>query len=127
MSDNPFDRFDLDPLASSQEITERMKELLEDAPEAERPAIRDAWELLTRHPRTRARAALHTFSGSARPRVPRALPPEAAVTPGSVAPSAASERPSLESLLGDAEAPARGLALHDDPLLRELSHPRSQS
>lgn len=59
--DNPFDRFDLDPCADVETITERMRELAQEAPEAERQLVRDTWETLTLEPRRRMAAALSTF------------------------------------------------------------------
>jgi hypothetical protein len=57
--DNPFERYDLDPRDGIVAITQRLKELAEDAKdEAEREAIRAAWEELTLHPARRLRAAL---------------------------------------------------------------------
>ena len=51
-TDNPFDRYDIDPREGPEGITERMRELVEDAPnEAARDAMRQAWEALTRDPR----------------------------------------------------------------------------
>ena len=48
MSDNPFERWDLDPLAGPQAITEALRERVEDATdEHERAAIREDWEALT--------------------------------------------------------------------------------
>ncbi|HTJ82375.1 MAG TPA: hypothetical protein VL400_11695 [Polyangiaceae bacterium] len=59
MNDNPFDAFDLDPLAPPDALTERFREIVEDAPD---PApARAAWELLTLHPHRRIRFALSTF------------------------------------------------------------------
>ena len=56
---NPFERFGLDPLDGPRAITERLRELAEDAQsEAERDAIRAAWDELTMHPARRLRAAL---------------------------------------------------------------------
>jgi hypothetical protein len=56
---NPFDRYDLDPREGIAAITERLKELAEDArDDAERERIRAAWEELTLHPARRLRAAL---------------------------------------------------------------------
>ena len=47
---NPYERYDIDPLGGPAAITERMRELAEDATdEAERKAIRAAWEELTLH------------------------------------------------------------------------------
>lgn len=57
--DNPFERYDLDPREGIAAITQRLKELAEDArDEAERERIRAAWEELTLHPVRRLRAAL---------------------------------------------------------------------
>lgn len=58
-SDNPFERYDLDPREGIAAITQRLKELAEDAKDdAERDRIRAAWEELTLHPARRLRAAL---------------------------------------------------------------------
>ncbi len=59
--ENPFERFDLDPKEGSRGITERLRELAEEAGETERAAIREAWEELTLHPLRRLRAALTAF------------------------------------------------------------------
>lgn len=57
--DNPFERYDLDPRDGIGAITQRLKELAEDATsDAERERIRAAWEELTLHPARRLRAAL---------------------------------------------------------------------
>jgi hypothetical protein len=57
--ENPFERYDLDPRQGIAAITERLKELAEDATDdAERERIRAAWEELTLHPARRLRAAL---------------------------------------------------------------------
>jgi hypothetical protein len=57
--DNPFERYELDPRDGIGAITERLKELAEDARDgAERERIRVAWEELTLHPVRRLRAAL---------------------------------------------------------------------
>lgn len=59
MEDNPFERYGLDPREGVSAITKRLKELAEDAStDAERDAIRKAWEELTLHPARRLRAAL---------------------------------------------------------------------
>jgi hypothetical protein len=58
-SDNPFERYGLDPREGIVAITQRLKELAEDAKDdAERERIRAAWEELTLHPARRLRAAL---------------------------------------------------------------------
>lgn len=55
--ENPFDRYDLDPSSPPQAITERFRELVADAKESERDALRAAWDALTLHPEGRVRAA----------------------------------------------------------------------
>jgi hypothetical protein len=58
-SENPFERYDLDPREGIVAITQRLKELAEDAKDDdERNRIRAAWEELTLHPARRLRAAL---------------------------------------------------------------------
>lgn len=59
--ENPFESFDLDPKEGTSGITERLRELAEEAGEAERAAIRQAWEELTLHPLRRLRAAFFAF------------------------------------------------------------------
>jgi len=56
-SRNPFERFGIDPKEGPRAITERLRELAEDANEEDRAAIRAAWEELTLHPLRRLRAA----------------------------------------------------------------------
>jgi hypothetical protein len=74
--DNPFERYDLDPHAGIVAITQRLKELAEDAKdEAERERLRAAWEELTLHPARRLRAALFAHPETRRPLgSPPALP-----------------------------------------------------
>ena len=70
MSSNPFERFDLDPEEGALGITERLRELAEDAlSEEERDAVRAAWEQLTRHPHEHVRLAL-TAHPESRPPLP---------------------------------------------------------
>lgn len=57
-SNNPFERFGIDPKEGPRAITERLRELAEEATEESRGAIRAAWEELTLHPLRRLRAAL---------------------------------------------------------------------
>ncbi len=81
---NPYERWDIDPLGGPAAITERMRELVEDAPdEATRKAIRAAWEELTLHPARRLAAALGAHPDSHGPRgapppSPRAARPKSA-------------------------------------------------
>lgn len=58
---NPFDLHDLDPLSSPDEITERLRDLIEDAAPERRQELRQAWEDLTLHPKKRLTSALSTF------------------------------------------------------------------
>ena len=72
-SDNPFERYDLDPREGILAITQRLKELAEDAKDdAERERIRAAWEELTLHPVRRLRAALEAHPET---RAPLGSPP----------------------------------------------------
>ena len=71
--DNPFERYDLDPRDGIAAITQRLKELAEDATDdAERERIRAAWEELTLHPARRLRAALFAHPET---RAPLGSPP----------------------------------------------------
>ena len=73
MDDNPFERYGLDPREGVVAITQRLKELAEDAKtEAERDRIRAAWEELTLHPARRLRAALNAHPET---RAPLGMPP----------------------------------------------------
>lgn len=71
--DNPFERYDLDPREGIVAITQKLKELAEDAKDdAERERIRAAWEELTLHPARRLRAALNAHPET---RAPLGSPP----------------------------------------------------
>ena len=72
-TDNPFERYGLDPRDGIVAITQRLKELAEDATDpAERERIRAAWEELTLHPARRLRAALEAHPET---RAPLGSPP----------------------------------------------------
>lgn len=59
VEDNPFERYGLDPRDGLIAITQKLRELAEDATdEAERERIRATWDELTLHPEKRVRAAL---------------------------------------------------------------------
>ena len=81
--DNPYERYDLDPTKGPSALTERMRELIEEATDEEsRRALRAAWEELTLHPERRFRAAVgahpdsHGPLGAPPPRTPaRPAPP----------------------------------------------------
>lgn len=73
--ENPYERWDIDPLGGPAAITERMRALIEDARDEEtKKAIRAAWEELTLHPARRLRAALGAHPDS---HGPRGAPPPA--------------------------------------------------
>lgn len=126
--DNPFEQYDLDPREGIAAITQRLKELAEDAKDdAERERIRAAWEELTLHPARRLRAALfaHPETRGALgmpPPLPRrrSLRSETAGLDLTLRDLAA--RPSLLSSLGvDAVKDEDAVpSLEDDPVLRGL-------
>jgi hypothetical protein len=124
---NPFERYDLDPREGIAAITQRLKELAEEAAdEGERERLREAWEELTLHPARRLRAALFAHPetradiGTA-PQLPRrrGRPDDAASLPFVLRDLAA--RPSLLVALGRAASAEEDEvpSLEDDPLLRD--------
>lgn len=58
---NPFERYEIDPMLGPAAITERMRELTEEADETTRDELRAVWEELTMHPRRRLAIALDAF------------------------------------------------------------------
>lgn len=86
---NPFVRYDLDPHTSSRELTEQLRERIEDAAsDDERNELRAAWELLTKKPTERVFLALEAgpdlrprASGSPSARVRKPPPPGIDVLP----------------------------------------------
>ncbi len=108
--ENPFERWGIDPEQGPAAITERMRELIEDATdEATQKAIRAAWEALTLHPARRLTAALgahpdsHGVLGAAPPRPPRRAPSQVSLELRDLL-----ARPSALAALGlerEAEAP----------------------
>lgn len=124
-ADNPFERYGLDPRDGIVVITQRLKELAEDATDpAERERIRAAWEELTLHPARRLRAALEAHPET---RAPLGSPPplprmranaqqgtELELRDLAARPSAVSALPPSVATVGpEAAAPP----LDDDPLL----------
>lgn len=113
MSDNPFERYDLDPTEGPQGITERLRELAEEAEGAERDAIRAAWEELTKNPLRRAELALRAAPetrpplGSPPLRSAEDLPELVAPTRSALEPSDLLAPPSLLAVLGGAVEPVR--------------------
>jgi hypothetical protein len=102
-----FERFDIDPRQGPRAITERLRELVEEAKESERDAIRAAWEELTLHPARRLRAAFAAHPESRPPLgAPPPLPKEPAAASVPVTLGELAVRPSIERAL---KAPERAL------------------
>ena len=118
MSDNPFERYDLDPRDGIAAITQRLKELAEDAKDdAERERIRSAWEELTLHPRRRLRAALFAHPET---REPLGTPPSLPRARGGRTELVLRElaaRPSMLDAVGGTVEDGAPPALDDDPIL----------
>lgn len=88
MSDNPFERWDLDPMAGPEAITEQLRKLAESTTDEQtRAEIREAWEALTMHPRGRLDAALGAHPET---RLPLGRPPRPFTRPA-LAPFAPAE------------------------------------
>jgi hypothetical protein len=120
--DNPFDRYDIDPRDGIAAITQRLKELAEDASDEERERLRAAWEELTMHPDRRFRAALFAHPEShpplgPPPPLPRRVPVAESTVDGIVK-EALVPKPSLVIASGACVAPPPS-SLDDDPLLRD--------
>jgi hypothetical protein len=133
---NLCERYDIDPRQGTRAITERMRELAEDADtEEERAELRATWEELTVHPARRLRAAFGAHPES-RPLI-GAPPPTGGAAAGPVDPdltlSELALRPSIAralgggaSILGPRREGARGIAagppdnLDDDPILKRV-------
>ncbi len=116
---NPFEKYDLDPSEGPTAITERLRELAEDATcDEERDEIRAAWEELTMHPLRRLRAAFraHPEHREPLPRRPRARR-AARSTPEPLALLDLWSPPELHALFED-DAALPDLPLVDDPALK---------
>lgn len=143
--DNLFDRWDLDPSAGPQAITERLRERMEEADPPTAVELRRAWEELTMHPRRRIAEALATFPETrppiGRPPLPfpmsvRASPQPSGQTATLAATAAtaatAAEEPHIvhapvAGALGSHHSPSGALpAIEHDPLMRARS-PRTAS
>lgn len=131
---NPFEELDLDPHQGPRGITERLRELVEDAKDdAERARLRAIWEELTMHPGRRVRLALLAHPET---RAPLGAPPPIAVAqastvplePGTVTLADLALRPSVAAALGRGPAPdAAPASLAEDPVLalpQESDHVR---
>lgn len=118
---NPFEELDLDPRAGIAAITQRLKELAEDArTDAERERIRAVWEELTLHPARRLRAALFAHPES-RPELGRP-PPRRREAPLVTALELGDlvTLPSVLATVRVAEPEPAGDSLDDDPILDTL-------
>ena len=119
---NPFERYGLNPLASVEELTERLRNLIEDADESERGRLRAAWEELSLHPERRFAHISSTFVD---PSPPLEIPPGApswAASPG----PAWHDQPqacTLDLFLGGGDCPEVSpyLPILHDPLMRDPS------
>lgn len=115
--DNPFERYDLDPRDGIAAITQRLKELAEDAKDdAERERIRAAWEELTLHPRRRLRAALDAHPETRPPLGSPPVAPRRRGMPNELGLRDLVARPSIRAVVGDLQVipPPR---IEDDPLI----------
>lgn len=121
---NPFEALGVDPLATIAQITERVRELSEDADEPRKKELRALWEALTLHPRSRIAAAITTF-------VPETPTPEAFPPPATRLPAEAEPSPSLLDTLPLAGVvpalssaalrplPSSTVPILEDPLVQE--------
>lgn len=121
--ESPFERWGIDPAQGPAAITERMRELAEDAPDEEtRRAIRAAWEELTMHPARRFRAAVgahpSSHGGVGAPPPP---PPRVRAKAPVLDLSCLAMRPSIVRALGLEDAanrePLPDVRLDEDPIL----------
>ncbi|HHH29815.1 MAG TPA: hypothetical protein ENK57_15925 [Polyangiaceae bacterium] len=127
MSDNPFERYGIDPTAGPTAITERMRELADEleargADEEAKQALRADWEDLTLHPRKRLELALAAFPETR----PKPEPPARRLAPKRAQPPLEAIDlcwlPSVAEAL-DLEPPELPKALptlDDDPILAPL-------
>jgi hypothetical protein len=122
MRQNPFERFGIDPRLGPSGITERLRELIEEAhSDKERSELRAVWEKLTMHPENRLLAALQSTPET---RPPLASRPAVAVpvAPLTLTLADLAMLPRVSDALSDSrKAPgevAVSNALANDPLLR---------
>jgi hypothetical protein len=119
--DNPFERYDLDPRDGIVAITQRLKELAEEAKdEAERERIRAAWEELTLHPARRLRAALFAHPETRKPLGNPPMLPRVRAAATELGLRDLAARPSVLEALPESEnkaLPEAPPSLADDPLV----------
>ena len=105
--DNPFERYDLDPRDGIAAITQRLKELAEDAKDdAERERIRAAWEELTLHPQRRLRAALFAHPETRKPLGSPPPLPRVVASPAELELRELAARPSLAAAIASTASTA---------------------
>jgi hypothetical protein len=125
MNGNPFDALDLDPSATPDEITERLREMVEDASPSDRQRIRETWESLTLHPRSRVVHALGTFIDPEPEKIVRPPPPrpppstEVAPSPRALAVPTTELHATLVRDATSSYEPSAYIPLAADPLLKE--------
>lgn len=133
---NLFERYDIDPLKGPRAITERLRELIEEAAtEAQRTELREAWEELTMHPMRRLRAAFGAHPESRQePGAPPSLPknlggkPEIGFNELAIRPSVAAALKGGAELIGPGrtEIPRTTFgantpdSLDEDPILKRV-------
>ena len=116
---NPFEKWDLDPFEGPEGITEKLRELVEDADPATTDELRADWEALTLHPRRRVELALQAHPETRPPlgRKPRPARRRRAKVELELIDLVA--LPTVASALGDPIDPHRlpDLPLDEDPIL----------
>ncbi len=116
---NPFERWDLDPFEGPEGITEKMRELVEDADAQTTELLRADWEALTLHPRRRVELALQAHPETRPPlgRKPRPARRRRTATQLELIDLVA--LPTVASALGEPIDPHRlpDVSLDDDPVL----------
>ena len=123
---NPFERWELDPFEGPEGITERLRELVEDADPATTEELRADWEALTLHPRRRVELALQAYPET-RPALGR--PPRPARRKRTEAELELADLvalPTVASALGAPIDPHRlpDLAFDEDPIFASASDER---
>ena len=118
---NLFDRWNLDPSAGPQAITERLRDAMEEADPPTAIELRRAWEELTMHPKRRIAEALSTFPET-RPPIGRPPLPVRATVPTPAGDEARLVHAPVAGALGSSTTPSPTVrclpALERDPLLR---------
>jgi hypothetical protein len=114
--ENPFEAFDLDPLAGPEAITDRLRELAEEASTEERARIREAWQALTLHPLRRLQAALGAHPETRALLGAPPAPPRWEAALGEVTLLDLLILPSVEAALGPGDVETSDVPLELDPI-----------